>query len=64
MAAMPEISVTVEEALHAQLTEWLNNVNEKHALCITDVRIDWLDVGNVGSRPKAIVRNVEITTRS
>ena len=61
--AEAKVTVAVESALHKALTEFMQTIFDEHGIQVREVRVDWLDVSEIGKR-KASVVGLQMDTKS
>jgi hypothetical protein len=63
MASAPELSVSIEAALHKALTKALQEVEQDHGVRVTDLSARWTAAGSLAN-PRSFLTGLRITTES
>lgn len=61
MAQIPDIKVTIEQAIHKTVADLLQKIADEYGIRIEQISARWIDASTVGE-DRAIVREVELQT--
>jgi len=56
--------VVLDSAIHVALRQMAQAIADEHGIAILDVRIEWHTEQPIGGKPKYMVSEVEVRTRS
>lgn len=63
MASLPEITVTIERAMHDGLRDLAQKLYDQHGVKLNSANISWYDIGAIGA-PRIIVAAIRVDSET